>query len=320
MYLRKHFGFTLVELLVVIAIIGILIALLLPAVQAARESGRRISCENNIKQIALAMHNYHDVYDQLPMGTVLSGPKSGGYESNPIYNGMAGPGHTAFIMILPFLEEKEVHDLYDYNSRANDPPNRQAVSSFIQPYICPSDDAPGRFWLMFSRSNYGLNFGSAHTTRSRGDVTTDGPFQEGIGRDMADMIDGTSYTAMVSELLSGREDYRGHRLQGDIRGLWAQFDMGSCLYSHKYTPNSSVGDVLYDGDRYCRHQPQLNLPCTPGGAVWHQQFASARSNHPGGVTVVFVDGHVRFIQETISAIIWKYLGARNDGQVISKTF
>ena len=316
---RNHVGFTLVELLVVIAIIGILVTLLLPAVNAARESARRSQCLNNIKQIALAMHNYNSVHDRLPMGTVLSGPLSGGYQANPIYGGSAGPGHTAFIMILPFIEEEAAHDLYDYDSRANDPPNENAVGTIIQPYLCPSDDAYGRFWLMFSRSNFGICFGSAHTTTSRSDVSTDGAFQEGIGRKMSEMTDGTSHTAFISELLSGREDF-GRRTQGDIRGLWAQYDMGSCLYSHKYTPNSSVGDVLYDGDRYCRHHPELNLPCTRGGAIWNQQFASARSNHPGGVHVAFVDGHVRFVNETISAITWRYLGARNDGRVLNDFF
>jgi len=306
---RALHGFTLVELLVVIAIIGVLVALLLPAVQAARESARRAQCENNLKQVGLAMQNYYSAKGTFPPGCLANG-----FAPNPKFGNTLGPSHTAFILLLPYLEGTTVEDIYDYDARANDPPNERAVGTSIHTYLCPSDDAQDRRWLFFARSNYAVNYGSGNTVGSETEIDTDGPFREGVGRKIKQISDGTSNTALVSELLSGREDYESSKKSGDIRGLWAQLDMGSCAYTHKYTPNSSVGDLLYGGIRYCR--PDIDLPCALGSGGWSEQYASARSHHVGGVNVVFADGHVAFVVDTIDATTWRFLGSMNDGKEI----
>ena len=125
---RRSPGFTLVELLVVIAIIGILIALLLPAVQAAREAARRAQCSNNMKQIGLAFHNYHDTYRTFPLPTNVSLLSTGGL----------GTSHSWSLSILPFIEQTSIYDTYNLNLSCWDPVNEAAVDTAIPGYVCPS--------------------------------------------------------------------------------------------------------------------------------------------------------------------------------------
>ena len=124
---RKR-GFTLVELLVVIAIIGVLVALLLPAVQAAREAARRMSCGNNLKQLGLALHNYHDTFNTFPPGGITPGNCCG-----------TPSAATWTIFILPFIEETALQNQYNFNVWNRDPVNAQVRESFIKAYLCPSD-------------------------------------------------------------------------------------------------------------------------------------------------------------------------------------
>ena len=312
-------GFTLIELLVVIAIIGVLVALLLPAVQAARAAARCAQCENHLKQIGLAMHNYYSAHQKFPPGIMLNG-----YVTPTKWGDILGPGHTAFAMLLPYLEEGAINSIYDYSVRANDPPNIDAVGTSIDIFLCPDDDARGRMWYVFARGNYAVNWGTGHAIASAGDTTTDGPFQEGVGRKLNQITDGSSHTALASELISGREDYgetyKGSPSEGDIRGIWANYDVGSSSYTHLYTPNSSVGDLLYGARRYC-HEHLPDLPCvTAGGGGWTEQYASARSHHAGGVNLAFVDGHVEFLSEVIDLLPWHYLGSMDDGEVIQSYY
>jgi len=160
-------GFTLVELLVVIAIIGILIALLLPAVQAAREAARRASCTNNLKQLGIAIHNYHDIYQRLPMPHWLDEsnnsngvPYMGG---NTIQNNRGGP----IVRCLPFLEQKAVYDLIDFrfgglNNRIINMGNNKPFalsSTFVPTLVCPSDNRPQLSAANWADGNYGLYYG-----------------------------------------------------------------------------------------------------------------------------------------------------------------
>jgi prepilin-type N-terminal cleavage/methylation domain-containing protein/prepilin-type processing-associated H-X9-DG protein len=327
----KTTGFTLVELLVVIAIIGILIALLLPAVQAAREAARRSQCCNNLKQIGLALHNYADSYQALPIGL----------QATPVGTGTTGrprmPGHTALAMILAFHEQANVLALYHSEYPNSHQINRDATRSEMSVYQCPSDDSSGRtavnqgMQTEMSRSNYAVCFG-AHTmlcdanginivsdpNRAGIDFETDGAFRIDDSRTWACLRDGTSNTALAAEILSGKDDSKGPGDKNwDARGMWAWHIMGSFAYTHLNVPNTTVGDATFAaGSLNC--VPECEMPCDNShGNRWDEFHAAARSYHPGGVNLVFGDGHVSFISETIKAATWRCLGAMNDGQAIT---
>ncbi len=324
-------GFTLVELLVVIAIIGILIALLLPAVQAAREAARRAQCCNNLKQIGLAMHNYADCHRALPIGL----------QASPLGIGTGGrprmPGHTVLAMILPFHEQANVLALYHPELANSHEINRDATRAQMKVYQCPSDGSSGRTAINrgmrteMSRSNYAVCFG-AHTmlrdanginimtspSRVGIDFETDGAFRMDDSRKWCCIRDGTSNTVLASEVLAGKDDSKGPGDRNwDARGMWAWHVMGSFAYTHLNMPNTIVGDATYAAGSFnCVDEPKM--PCDNShGSRWDEFHAAARSHHPGGVNVVFGDGHVSFISETIELQTWRCLGAMNDGEVIT---
>jgi prepilin-type N-terminal cleavage/methylation domain-containing protein/prepilin-type processing-associated H-X9-DG protein len=301
--IRKH-GFTLVELLVVITIIGLLIALLLPAVQAAREAARRMQCGNGFKQVGLATHNYLSAHNVLPIGVVWStGSK---------------PDHTGLAMLLPYLELQNVG--YDFSLRQYEAGNARAIATQIPVYQCPSDDAYGRrLFDLYSRSNVAVCFGSGTMCKAcvccnqpsiAGSHLTDGAFQLDISRSLEEFTDGTSNTALASEILSGKKDSGS---DADYRGGWTVVLHGA-NYEHYDTPNSSNGDVIYPGT--CSSEP--DMPCaTSSGMNLYQQHIAARSRHPGGVNVVFVDGHISYIPNVIDLAVWRAIGARNDGSTLA---
>jgi len=333
---QERAGFTLVELLVVITIIGILIALLLPAVQAAREAARRAQCANNLKQIALAMHNYHTSHREFPMGYVDCGaitPGTGSLNAN---------GHTAFAQILSFLEQGNVASEYNYDERNNSPANKDIVGARIPVYNCPSDNSAGRTAVhtrhpsLYSRSNYVFSMGSDTMLRNnRGhhlvvcpypsslndhDLGTDGAFQFKYGRRISEFRDGTSNTALLSEVLSGHAGPWDVSLPSsqrlwDIRGVWAYHLIGASGYTHRESPNSSVGDVLL-GSQNCADFP--GGPCDESAAAdWDECFASARSRHPGGVQVALADGHVTFYSDTVELLVWRAVSTIAGGEPTS---
>lgn len=313
-------AFTLVELLVVITIIGILIALLLPAVQAAREAARRMQCSNNLKQVGLAMLNYECAGHQLPVG----------YIDLPLAPKGGWPGHNALAQILNFLELDNVTNLYHFEVRANDPLNYKAASTIIPTYQCPSDDAGKRTrYGAYSRSNYVFCMGSNtmandmngsniinNASRTGMDVSTNGAFQIHAGRRLAEITDGTSNSALASEVISGKVD---NAATWDARGLWVWWQMGASSYTHLNTPNSNVADAMYNanGDVECVDTDDMPCDTSKGGAM-DRFHAAARSRHPGGVNLVFCDGHVSFANDTIDQTIWRAVGGVNDGKVISQ--
>ena len=324
--MRQRSGFTLVELLVVIAIIGILVALLLPAIQAAREAARRTSCVNNMKQIGLAFANHESTQGELPAGAM--GHKNGIWL-----------GHSALFQILPFLEEVNVADQMDLNARwiQRFSLNMQVAAAQIVPYQCPSDDAAGRvfsfnhFWgpSRHSRSNYVACFGKDFqypdpdlppqkpgTTKS--DLENDGPFMYSFGRQLREFTDGTSSTALASENIAGMgsTDMAGHGFPiGDFRGIWSWPFTGS-VYQHKETPNTSVPDRLVG--MVCPTPSQQVAPCVSTGISWHETIIAARSRHPGGVNVLFVDSHVDFYLDEVDLDVWQALATIAGGEVISE--
>ncbi len=303
-------AFTLIELLVVIAIIAILIGLLLPAVQKVREAAARAQCQNNLKQLGVALHNHHDTRKRFPMGLVWNG---GGY-----YNAPRSGWHYS---LLPYLEQSPVYNLLPasaaqqqwypwFSAEALNPngPTRAIVPAFL----CPSDSGAlteSQPWGVFTLGNYhvffgGMNLGGAAAATPNQRAA----FGVNYGARFSEIRDGTSNTMVIGEYLRGRgaaNDQRG-LLWGDQPG-----------YGHIYTqmsPNSGSPDLLYVG--WCDSQPTLNLPCVNGDSG-PNNTAAARSQHIGGVNVVLGDGSVRFVQNSVDLLtVWRPLATINGGEVI----
>jgi len=333
---RGH-GFTLVELLVVIAIIGILIALLLPAVQAAREAARRASCTNNLHQIGLGLLNFENQHGRLPEGAM-------GWDDEAKRGGQGEwLGHTTFFQLLPFMEELNLREQFELQKRWIDPVNQHVAGIQIPPYQCASDNAGGRVLQLydttskgdyrFSRSNYVVSFGTtslwspaamppqmappmshAYFSEAQLNLDTDGAFRVHVGRRIKDFTDGTSKTVGVSEVRSGQDDFQDlEDYGGDRRGLWAFPFMATAAYLHLNTPNSSVADHLKPWK--CTEEV---APCDPTASNDIDEHATARSYHPGGVNASFIDGHVRFVTDSISLPVWQALATIRGEEIVEE--
>lgn len=320
--LRKTYAFTLVELLVVIAIIGILVALLLPAVQAAREAARRAQCVNNNKQLGVAIHNYASSNNSLPPGS------SGCSSVSLIWTGA-----SAFVYMLPYLEQANLATGYDFDAMVYGGPNRPIIGTSVATFLCPSDDAAGRYFQApnpadrRARSNYAVSFGPdvwmpygnnswstlSYCTGDGSDHDTAGAFRMRVGRRFKDFADGTSNTAAASELLAGEPD-DGSSMPFESRGIWGLAWMGKSIYTHRNTPNTSVGD--YIERESCISQPQM--PCdTSAGLDRQREHVAARSMHNGGVNVLFADGHVSFYSDTVDLMPWRGISTIAQGEFVS---
>ena len=313
---RLH-GFTLVELLVVVAIIGILVALLLPAVQAAREAARRMQCTNNQKQIGLAILNFENSEGRLPAGAL------GWNEPQNDWTGI-----TAFVQILPFLEQGEAYSRTDRNRYWYRYYTELIAGKQFPLFQCPSDTATGRAMFgKFSRSSYVLCYGkdwlypaasggpqntsTGRSNRPDEELESWGAFRYDRGRKMREFTDGTSKTALVSEIHSGAPDEGFPNV--DYRGLWTEAFQGA-NYLHVNTPNSTSPDCVRSYS--CPNPASLRVsPCT----VCNQDdlHNAARSYHGGGVNSLFVDGHVQFYTDGIDLAVWQALASINGGEVVS---
>lgn len=302
--MKRRQAFTLVELLVVIAIIGILIALLLPAVQAAREAARRSQCTNNMKQIGLAMHNYHDTFKKLPPGA---------------WGCCWG---TWMMCIQPYMEQNTLYDDYHWEQKWGTPAdtcryshsiNRPVATTRLPGHTCPSD-LPNAPILSINNHNYSANYGNtgyAQQATLNGVTFGGAPFGP-VGNSsqlnrivgMAAIIDGTSNTFLVGEVLQGQgQDLRGFQWWGDASS-----------FTTYLPPNSPLPDRIYSSS-YCRSDPKLNLPCAVSTGTDPTMFA-LRSRHPGGVNVTLCDGSTRFISETIDLNNYRALSTCRGGEVL----
>ena len=302
-------AFTLVELLVVIAIIGVLVALLLPAVQAAREAARRTQCINHIKQLSLGLQNRHDTFQKFPQGLVWN---DGTYYDTP----RTGWNYSIF----PYIEQKNVFDMLPQSAEnqqwypwwsveANNPngPTRVVIKS----WLCPSDSAGklhnSQGWGVFSLGNYHAVFGGFElqgALANRPDERS--PMGPNYGSRIAEIKDGTSNTMILSEYL------RSRGASNDQRGMpWGDQPGYGHVYT-QYSPNSSSPDRVYVG--WCDNKPQYNLPCINGDSGPNNTVA-ARSLHPNGVNAGMVDGSVRFISNNVDlTTVWRALATIDGGE------
>ncbi len=338
--IRKKRGFTLVELLVVIAIIGILIALLLPAVQSAREAARRLQCTNHLKQTALAVHLYHDANRQFPPGY--------GYFNTPY--GTHGPQEWPWcVRLFPYMEQGALAEImnsvwiapktyWDYPSGSHSGAKPAALLPVLETAIstwqCPSDPTVSTPFnesrkcgtstnpSEYARMSYAASMGigpmegtrvpaSRLLTGLASNERVEGVFGVNRGARIAEITDGTSNTLMLSELICGGEC--------TIRG--AQFYDEGPVFMQDYTPN----DLTPDLTRWCDSADanQGPAPCAPGsgfgggilGSNFNKVVHTARSRHPGGVGAAMCDGSVQFVSESVALRIWQSLGTPAGGEV-----
>jgi prepilin-type N-terminal cleavage/methylation domain-containing protein len=310
MHFYRRRGFTLVELLVVIAIIGILVALLLPAVQSAREAARRMQCQNHVKQLALALHNYHDT-NQLFPPAITSGPS----EDPTLYN-TPRPGWT--IAILPFIEQQSLYNAFDFTKPLSDVANLPGRSTRLSFMACPSEAngkiACSRAGGGWARGNYAANVGMVNpksTAKNGAGAANDqwNPGQRGVmganeSLAIEEIKDGTTNTLLVLEMRTGLAAV-------DIRGTWAMGQCGAsaaCSFGNNVSGgggpntctegaddqqdsggvNSAIGDAKARAE--CMYQHASNN--------W-QSFP--RSNHGGGIFAGLADGSVRFISDFVES-------------------
>ncbi len=311
---RPLAAFTLVELLVVIAIMGMLVAILLPAIQAAREASRRSSCTNNLRQLGVALQNIHDVKRAFPSGRGAPPPK--------IFSALA--------YLLPYVEEQSLEALVDFSQApvfvvvAGVPysgnANKLAATTPLPLLLCPSDVSEGRVaGLGFAATNYAACAGSG--TVDSGTINpSDGVFFYGSAIGLHHITDGSSHTVAISERTLGTGDSLAAPppgRQGDYvlevsnsvtvgatscadagsggfyserGGKWILGNYGNTIYNHFYTPNAPNWDCM-------------NLPQQKG-------LFSARSQHTDGVNVLFCDSSVRFVFDSVDQTLWRAAATR----------
>jgi prepilin-type N-terminal cleavage/methylation domain-containing protein/prepilin-type processing-associated H-X9-DG protein len=350
-------GFTLIELLVVIAIIAVLIALLLPAVQSAREAARRIQCTNNLKQIGLALQNYHSANGSFPIGGTVAIP-GGNYGMSEF----AWGSWSVQALMLPFIEQMPLYNAANFgwstNIGAGVKINSTVFNANIAAFLCPSDGlaaTPGSYAV--SNNNY---FGSIGTTTYPSAQTATGIFAPGtsnqtsgyslnrIAYNMASVTDGTSNTIAFAEAVVGDQSHFTPYRDGvawtasgpyyQAFDAWAQQSyvmkgIQACagMWSSKQNPPAQEDKGWRWASDMTGHS-LFNTIIPPsstqypwsgcrsdntGGPVSDGQYENANSYHPGGCNVAFVDGSVRFIKSSISMNTWWSLGTKGNGEVIS---
>jgi prepilin-type N-terminal cleavage/methylation domain-containing protein len=305
-------GFTLIELLVVIAIIAILIGLLLPAVQKVREAAARTKCANNIKQLCLALHNYESANGRLPHATynLVDGT---GWTPAP-YNGTMDRRSWGQD-ILPYIEQGPLFSRFEaYMRTGASALGFPELGTVIPTFMCPSDPTSPKtftYWGGFGTptqgfsGNYVVNAGSTNFNDANGNGSDNlnGVMFALSKIHITDITDGTSNTALVSELILSPDTY-GH----DIRGRYYNPAHSGVAFTTRIPPNTMIPDQF----DWCSPQPVPRAPC-----IWTGQniFVSTRSYHTNGVNMGLSDGSIRFITNSVNVPFYQSLGSRNGGEV-----
>ena len=286
-------GLTLVELLVVIAIIGILVGLLLPAVQAAREAARRTECSSNLRQIGVALHNYHDELRSFPPFLITRAANHARIADVAPHDGSV----NWLVLLLPYVEQQQLHDRWDFNIPANQNPARSVELSIYQ---CPSDprnsgNACSYAGGPWARGNYGMNvcpceFGVGGNGGPLGGI---GGANEVVR--LRDILDGTSHTVAVDELRAGMNEH-------DLRGSWAMPGLSAgtaAMFNDASAPNSreshsdDMENCIVSG---MFGNADSGMGCFDGTTTAQM---TARSLHPGGLLILLADGSARFVSQDI---------------------
>lgn len=317
-------GFTLIELLVVIAIIAVLIALLLPAVQQAREAARRSQCKNNLKQIGIALHDYHDIFQVFPPAyqTLPGGSATMGVPSPT--TGDAGPGWTGLFALLPHIEQLTLYNSFNYRLPSWDPSNATAAKTKVAVYLCPSAynidstykvlDSTGALLATFSRSNYIANAGrnevwddpSVDLSRK-----ADGPFYRNSRTSIRDVIDGLTNTVFLGEQTPYHSNSTWVAIVPNAQTCTnsAPFAAAPCDFA---APQINV----HSGN------PTANPTAIEPSAIVHPPNSklgnvdSMYSDHSGGCHVLLGDGSVRFASSSIDGLIWSYLATIAGAEIV----
>jgi prepilin-type N-terminal cleavage/methylation domain-containing protein/prepilin-type processing-associated H-X9-DG protein len=325
-------GFTLIELLVVIAIIAILIGLLLPAVQKVRDAAARMKCQNKLKQLTLAVHNYESALGVFPPGTINTNPGTSTIAAGDDPNGKNGSGTPGIggpwiCFILPHMEQPglyanfekiqreraEVVDWFGNATYAATPIGDKHLDAMDCPSHPWSDEKldNGTNMEHLARGNYAACYGKAgygvlHTNNS----ATGGLFGNNSKVKIAEVSDGMSNTVCLSELKYRQPSSSGPSFE-DSRGVWTYATMGGNVFSTQTGPNSATPDRVWG----CRNLPAEGMPCVQGGSPYRNNFAAARGYHSGGVMASFGDGSVRFIRDNIPLTVWQGMGSRGGGEI-----
>lgn len=331
--MKQRTAFTLVELLVVIAIIGVLVALLLPAVQAAREAARRSSCGNNLRQMALAVHNYESVVGTLPASTIVN------LNTTSTTNNLAWGVHGR---ILHFLEQGNLYNQVDISQPWD---FQQAIDGLKLPvYACTSDPGsyrlrdPGGGRAKLFPTNYGFNLGVWLVYDPATNTGGDGVFFPNSHLRLAEVTDGTSNTLMISEVKAWQPYTRnggppstnipndaatassyvasGAEFKDTGHTEWPDGRVHHTGFTAALAPNTKVpyttGGITYDADFNSWQEGRNGSAGQPTYAI-----ITSRSFHSGGVQSALVDGSVRFIPQTIELQVWRALATRGGGEAVA---
>lgn len=342
---RRARAFTLIELLVVIAIIGVLIGLLLPAVQQVREAARRVQCVNNLKQLGIAIHNYHAIHNNLPPGRIWKADPNGcglDLESNQQLDG--GCQDTPwFYLMLPQFDQQALFDAFNFDLGLLGPSlkfswtgwiaNSTVIGSKVGAFQCPSDRSltwrfspaspapPSLQQVIVGKGNYAVSWGNTQwgqedmTIQNRMVRFLPSAFGHNGRLSFASVTDGLAATVFMAEVRQG--------LDYDIRGAVAAVTPGGGGFMTRFGPNKFVDFYgsgatvdLLASPWFCVDEPGMPCAWTFARA---QAFAGSRSLHPGGINALMGDGSVRFLKESINHPIWIALNTISGGEILSSS-